>query len=883
MSTPTDPDGLGDGRAARAATVRPRAGAARALPHPARSGARAAPAPSSSTRRSASAGTARRCCGASPTCASSVSTATRTRSSSPAAGWRRTPTARVLVHAVYDEMPQVLARGRLPAHRRHPVRPRRLLDAARRGGARLRLLPGRAARHADGSHARDHRRRRPQHLRAAGARARAARVRRGEVRASHRRLRRPRARPRQPFDTSARLVELIRDSIPAPARRTGGNPAKRTFQALRIEVNGELEVARARASPPRSTRSPSAVASSSCPTSRSRTGSSSARWCPAPRATCRSTCPFVPEGHEPELRLITRGSEKASDVRDRGEPARRLGAAARGRADAGGGMSATARAARRRVPASPAAHARPKAAARRAVRRCRRCRRPAPVRGRQRRLRARRRRACSSAGCCCSSCSTPRSPRARSRSARSHRSPARPRRAGAAARAAGRARGGAGVAAAAGRARSAWCPAQRPGVPAPRRRRGPRPPHARPRRRPRIADRRDARPPPAPRPSRTPADDGRARRRVTGSTAPSAAASRVATPPWPTPRRRPTAPSRRSRRAHRERAVTTLAPAARGRPAIAPAASDPAASYRPPVVERFRRGDHVRRLRVWQVGLLIVVHHRGRPGRRPAGRPGARPSPRPRPRTGMRTVVLPATRGDITDANGVPLATTVAARNVTVDQTLVKDAAAESRQPSRPCSAATPRRTRQRMTGDAPVRLPRQERHARRVGEGRRPQARRASSARPPRRASTRRARSRRTSSATCAPTAHGGSGPRVRLRRAARRRRRHAGLRELGARHRDPDGRARRAPTPSRAPACGSRSTATCSGWRRRRSRKQVDGGEGRQRHGRRDGPADRPDPRARHRAHVRPEPAGRGRARPTSATARSPTSSSPARRARS
>jgi 16S rRNA (cytosine1402-N4)-methyltransferase len=47
-------------------------------------------------------------------------------------------------------------------------------------------------------------------------------------------------RARQPFTTSARLVELIRDSIPAPARRTGGNPAKRTFQALRIEVNDEL-------------------------------------------------------------------------------------------------------------------------------------------------------------------------------------------------------------------------------------------------------------------------------------------------------------------------------------------------------------------------------------------------------------------------------------------------------------------------------------------------------------------------------------------------------------------------------------------------------------------------------------------------------------------
>jgi 16S rRNA (cytosine1402-N4)-methyltransferase len=49
-----------------------------------------------------------------------------------------------------------------------------------------------------------------------------------------------RERARQPFDTSARLVDLVRACVPAATRRTGGNPAKRTFQALRIEVNGEL-------------------------------------------------------------------------------------------------------------------------------------------------------------------------------------------------------------------------------------------------------------------------------------------------------------------------------------------------------------------------------------------------------------------------------------------------------------------------------------------------------------------------------------------------------------------------------------------------------------------------------------------------------------------
>ncbi|MCK7636641.1 16S rRNA (cytosine(1402)-N(4))-methyltransferase RsmH [Corynebacterium sp. P7202] len=50
-----------------------------------------------------------------------------------------------------------------------------------------------------------------------------------------------REREKEPFTTSGRLVELLYATIPAAARRTGGHPAKRTFQALRVEVNGELE------------------------------------------------------------------------------------------------------------------------------------------------------------------------------------------------------------------------------------------------------------------------------------------------------------------------------------------------------------------------------------------------------------------------------------------------------------------------------------------------------------------------------------------------------------------------------------------------------------------------------------------------------------------
>jgi 16S rRNA (cytosine1402-N4)-methyltransferase len=46
----------------------------------------------------------------------------------------------------------------------------------------------------------------------------------------------------RPLRTTTELAEVVASAIPAPARRRGGNPAKRTFQALRIEVNKELEV-----------------------------------------------------------------------------------------------------------------------------------------------------------------------------------------------------------------------------------------------------------------------------------------------------------------------------------------------------------------------------------------------------------------------------------------------------------------------------------------------------------------------------------------------------------------------------------------------------------------------------------------------------------------
>ncbi len=52
------------------------------------------------------------------------------------------------------------------------------------------------------------------------------------------------ARERNPIKTSDELVEIIKAAIPASARRRGGHPAKRTFQALRMEVNSEQDVLR---------------------------------------------------------------------------------------------------------------------------------------------------------------------------------------------------------------------------------------------------------------------------------------------------------------------------------------------------------------------------------------------------------------------------------------------------------------------------------------------------------------------------------------------------------------------------------------------------------------------------------------------------------------
>ena len=122
-----------------------------------------------------------------------------------------------------------------------------------------------------------------------------------------------RERQKAPFDNSGRLVELIRASIPAPARRTGGNPAKRTFQALRIEVNDELAVLE-RALP--AAVDALAVGGRIVVMSYHSLEDRLAKHVLAPRSTSTAPLdlPVVPPGHEPELRLLTRSAERATEA-----------------------------------------------------------------------------------------------------------------------------------------------------------------------------------------------------------------------------------------------------------------------------------------------------------------------------------------------------------------------------------------------------------------------------------------------------------------------------------------------------------------------------------------------------------------------------------------
>ena len=146
-----------------------------------------------------------------------------------------------LVHAVYDELPAVLARLGIGAVRGVLLDlgvSSMQLDQAGRGFAYAKDAPldmrmdqssGRTAGEVLNSYPAAELAR---VLREYGEERFASRIANAIVRA-------------RPLTGTAQLAALVTEAIPAAARRTGGNPAKRTFQALRIEVNRELDALRA--------------------------------------------------------------------------------------------------------------------------------------------------------------------------------------------------------------------------------------------------------------------------------------------------------------------------------------------------------------------------------------------------------------------------------------------------------------------------------------------------------------------------------------------------------------------------------------------------------------------------------------------------------------
>lgn len=117
-------------------------------------------------------------------------------------------------------------------------------------------------------------------------------------------------RDRRPFVSSAALVELLYDVIPAPARRTGGHPAKRTFQALRMAVNDELgALQRAIPAAIDAIGVGGRVVVESYHSLEDRLVKRA--FAEVSESRVPPDLPFVPAGMEPAFRLVTRGAERA--------------------------------------------------------------------------------------------------------------------------------------------------------------------------------------------------------------------------------------------------------------------------------------------------------------------------------------------------------------------------------------------------------------------------------------------------------------------------------------------------------------------------------------------------------------------------------------------
>jgi 16S rRNA (cytosine1402-N4)-methyltransferase len=121
-----------------------------------------------------------------------------------------------------------------------------------------------------------------------------------------------RRREHAPLRTSEELVQLLYQVVPAASRRTGGHPAKRTFQALRIEVNGELDALRAVLP---AALDAIAVGGRIVVLSYHSLEDRLVKRTLAERASSRTPAglPVELPGHGPAWRLLTRGAESASE------------------------------------------------------------------------------------------------------------------------------------------------------------------------------------------------------------------------------------------------------------------------------------------------------------------------------------------------------------------------------------------------------------------------------------------------------------------------------------------------------------------------------------------------------------------------------------------
>lgn len=116
-----------------------------------------------------------------------------------------------------------------------------------------------------------------------------------------------------PLRSTAQLAELVREAIPAATRRHGGHPAKRTFQALRIEVNGELAALRAAVPAALSAlRIGGRIAVLAYQSLEDRIVKQS--FAELATDTTPPGLPMPLPDRGPQLRLLTRGAERASDA-----------------------------------------------------------------------------------------------------------------------------------------------------------------------------------------------------------------------------------------------------------------------------------------------------------------------------------------------------------------------------------------------------------------------------------------------------------------------------------------------------------------------------------------------------------------------------------------